>query len=131
MKITKIQNEFKIISSLTPEEIQKLAKAKQNVLYEDKKPVFGIGMSNTNAQFDAKAVTFNEVSDSGFAMLTLVMPVECNEITNEEAIKAFSENNYEAINALAAAEPEFKTILNSIDARVSEITGNINVINVD
>ena len=131
MKITKIQNEFKIISSLTPEEIQKLAKAKQNVLYEDKKPVFGIGMSNTNGQFDAKAVTFNEVSDSGFAMLTVIMPVEYDGMTNEEAIRAFSEDYYDAINALSAAEPAFKSTLNSIDARVSEITENITVINVE
>ena len=131
MKITKIQNEFKIISSLTPEEIQKLAKARQNVLYEDKKPVFGIGMSNTNGQFDAKAVTFNEISDSGFAMLTVVMPAECDGMTNEEAIKAFSEDNYDAINALSAAEPAFKNTLDSIDARVSEITENITVINVE
>lgn len=131
MKITKIQNEFKIISSLTPEEIQKLAKARQNVLYEDKKPVFGIGMSNTNGQFDAKAVTFNEVSDSGFAMLTVIMPAECDGMTNEEAIKAFSEDNYDAINALSAAEPAFKNTLDSIDARVSEITENITVINVE
>ena len=131
MKITKIQNEFKIISDLTPEEIQKLAKARQNVLYEDKKPVFGVAFSETTGQFDAKAVTFNEVSDSGFAMLTIVMPVECNEMSNEDAIKAFSEDNYDIINALSAAEPVFKTTLAAIDTRVSEIVDSVNIITVE
>lgn len=132
MKVTKIQNEFKIISALKPEEIQKLTKAGKNVLYEDKKPVFGIAFGNT-ASFTAKDTTFNQVSDKGYAMLTLACdPEYATQFENEaEAIKAFTEENLAALNNLKAAETEFAAILTTINANISAIVKEIKTIAVD
>ena len=133
MKITKIQNEFKIISVLTPEEIKRLEKVNQNVVYEDKKPVFGISMSDTLPQFTGKAVTFNEVSDSGKAMLTLCCDKDIYEqfASEDDAIKHFSEEYLEAINNLASAEEQFKTALNALDARITDVIKSVKTIKVD
>lgn len=133
MKITKIQNEFKIISSLTVEEIERLANANQDVLYEDKKPVYGISVTKNCPTFNGKSVAFNERSDSGKAMLTMVCDPETEAMfgNNEDAIKHFTENNLEAINNLISAEPKFKAALETLDARVAEVVENIEIINVD
>ena len=133
MKITKIQNEFKIISSLTVEEIERLAKAGQDVIYEDKKPVYGISVSRCCPTFNGKSVAFNEVSDSGKAMLTMVCDPETEELFGnaEDAIRHFTENNLEAINNLVSAEPKFKAALEALDKRVAEVVKNVDVITVD
>lgn len=130
MKITKIQNEFKVISSLTPEQIKRLEKTGKNVIHEDKKPVYGISFSTAGlASFTGKSATFNEVSDSGKAMLTMVCASDFNN--SEEATASFVENNLEAVNNLSEAEAQFESILECLDARVDEIKNNITTISVD
>ena len=123
----------KIISALKPEEIQKLAKAGKNVLYEDKKPVFGIAVSTTNPSFTAKDATFNEVSDKGYAMITLVCdPKHAETFENDaEAIKAFTEDNLAAINNLKAAEAEFASALETINNNINAVVKDIKTINID
>lgn len=131
MKIVKIQNEFKIISALKPEEIQKLAKAGKNVLYEDKKPVFGIAVGTPS--FTAKDATFDQTSDKGYAMLTLACDpaYEKQFKSDEEAIKAFTEQNLAALNNLKAAEVEFASALETINANINAIVKDIKTVNVD
>lgn len=131
MKITKIQNEFKVISTLTPEQIARLESANKNVIYEDRKPVYGVSFSESGAtaSFTGKATTFNEVSDSGKAMLTMTCCRKFN--TDEEAIKDFIENNLEAINNFTEAELRFEDALANLDARVSEIQNSITTVRVD
>ena len=132
MKIVKIQNEFKIISSMKPEEIKRLVKANKNVLYEDKKPVFGINFSE-NTSFTAKDATFNQVSDNGHAMLTVV----CDEKfyaqfeSDEEAIRSFTEDYLAALTNLKAAEAEFTATLNTLNSNVNAIVNEIKTVNID
>ena len=132
MKITKIQNEFKIISVLTPEQIKRLEKAKQNVIYEDKKAVYGVSVTEHNPTFSDQSASFNEVSDSGKAMLTMTCDAELarNFASDEEAIAHFAEANLGAINALAEAEAKFEAALSSLDARVNEVISNVTTITV-
>ena len=132
MKIVKIQNEFKIISAMKPEEIKTLAKAGKNVLYEDKKPVFGISFSETNASFTAKDATFNQVSDTGYAMLTLACDTEFYAQFNseEEAIKHFTEENLAALTSLRAAETNFGAELASLNDSVKAIAKEVTSVNI-
>lgn len=132
MKVVKIQNEFKIISTLKPEEIQKLVRANKNVLYEDKKPIFGIAVG-PNPSFTAKDATFNEVSDKGYAMLTLACSpaFEAQFENDAEAIKAFTEQHLAALNNCKAAETEFIAALTAINENISTIVEEIKTINID
>lgn len=132
MKIVKIQNEFKIISALKPEEIKKLMKVNKNVLYEDKKPVFGIAVG-TNPSFTAKDATFNEVSDKGYAMLTLSCdPDFAAQFENDnEAIKSFTEENLAPLNNLTAAENEFIASIKTINENITTLVKDIKTINID
>lgn len=133
MKIVKIQNEFKIISALTVEEINRLVAAHQNVLFEDKKPVFGIAVSEKNGSFTSKDATFNEVSDNGHAMLTMACSTDYMSqfATEAEAINAFIEANLGAIQNLKSAENAFKAVLESLNASVETLAKETKVINVE
>ncbi len=132
MKVVKIQNEFKIISTLKPEEIQKLAKAGKNVLYEDKKPVFGIAVGATPS-FTAKDATFNQTSDKGYAMITVSCDAEYGKKfeNDAEAIKDFTEENLAALNNLKAAEVEFSAILASLNSNIDAIVKDIKTVSID
>lgn len=132
MKVVKIQNEFKIISALKPEEIKKLMKTNKNVLYEDKKPIFGIAVGN-NASFTAKDATFNEVSDKGYAMLTICCDPEfaAQFKNDDEAIKSFTEENLAALNSLNAAETELTASVKAINDNITTIVKDIKTINID
>lgn len=132
MKVVKIQNEFKIISTLKPEEIQKLAKAGKNVLYEDKKPVFGIAVGSTPS-FTAKDATFNQTSDKGYAMITVSCDAEYGKKfeNDAEAIKDFTEENLAALNNLKAAEVEFSAILASLNSNIDAIVKDIKTVSID
>lgn len=132
MKLVKIQHEIKIISALKPEDIKKLMKAGKNVLYKDNKPVFGIAVGET-ASFTAKDATFNQTSDKGFAMLTMESdPDYVKAFENDEAaIKAFTEEHLAALNNLKAAEAEFTSILETINANIASIVKDVKTVSVD
>lgn len=132
MKIVKIQNEFKIISSLKPEEIKRLVKAGKNVLYEDKKPVFGINVSENLPSFTAKDATFNQVSDNGYAMLTLSCDQDFYEQfeSDEKAIAHFTEDNLAALTNLKAAESVYASELGCLNDSVKALTKEIETISI-
>lgn len=133
MKLVKIQNTFKVISDLKTAEVERLVRAGQNVIFEDKKPVFGIAVNESTASFTGKDATFNQTSDKGYAMLT----VECSPeylaqfASEEEAIKNFAEEHLEAIHNLTAAEPAFRSIIENLNSSVEAITAETKIINID
>ena len=132
MKIVKIQNEMKVISSLKPEDIKKLVKAGKNVLHKECRPVYGVNFSETTASFTGKSVTFNQVSDSGYAMLTVECCPTCTAGESDEAIiRSFAENYLEAINNLKAAEPEFTASLETLNGTIDSIIDSAMSINID
>lgn len=128
MKLIKIQNEIKVVSELTPDEIERLAKAKKNVLTDNcGKPIFGV--SRGSSSFNEKNATFDETSDSGKAMLTIVCTKE--DCENCDILSKFTEDFIAAIENLQNFEGYAKEVLTDLDARIKAITENATEITID
>lgn len=131
MKLVKVQNEVKIISKLKVEDIKRLMAIGKNVQYNEKgKPIFGVDFSSTGAISTFDSITFNETTDNGYAMLTVVAPTNDNN-TDTDIIKDFAEHYVCVIDKLTAFEQAAETILNELDSKINNIVDNAETIQIN
>ena len=131
MKLVKIQNEVKIISKLKTEDIKRLKAINKNVQYDDKgKPILGVDIG-TNGSINSTSITFNETTEDGYAMLTMVCASENETPANGDLLKDFTERYVNIIDKLTAFEPAAWTVLDSLDTRINEIVENAETIHIN
>ena len=131
MKLVKIQNEVKIISKLKTDDIKRLKAINKNVQYDDKgKPILGVDLG-TNGSINSTSITFNETTEDGYAMLTMVYASENEAPENEDLLKSFTERYINIIDKLTAFEPAALTVLDSLDTRINEIVENAETIHIN